>query len=170
MQAKRVLSAGALVAAVAVIGASTAEAQASSNITASAIVAAALQATTVQNLAFGTVIPGTPRTIATTDATNAGIVRFFGGVNAEVNVTLPTLPTDLTDGVNLLPYSPTSAYALTQAGAQTGFVPGAGATTRLDAATGFLYVFVAGQVSPAVGQAAGSYSGTITVQAAYTGN
>lgn len=170
MQAKRILSATALVAAMAVLGAQNAQAQASSNITASAIVAAALQATTVQNLAFGTVIPGTPRTIATTDATNAGIVRFFGGVNAEVNVTLPTLPANLSDGTNNLPYTASAAYALTQAGAQTGFVPATGATTRLDGTTGFLYVFVAGQVSPAVGQVAGSYSGTITVQAAYTGN
>lgn len=170
MRAKQLVSQVALVAAVAVIGASTLEAQASSNITASATVAAALQAATIQNLAFGTVIPGSPRTIATNDAANAGIVRFTGGVNAEVNVTLPTLPANLTDGTNNLPYTPAAAYSLTQAGAQTGFVPATGATTRLDAATGFLYVFVAGQVSPAVGQVAGLYSGTITVQAAYTGN
>ena len=167
---KTMLSTCALVAAVAVAGANRAEAQASSNITASANVAAALTASTIQNLAFGTVIPSFPRTVATTDAANAGIVRFAGGANAEVNVTLPTLPANLSDGANNLPISYTSGYALTQAGAQTSFTPASGATTRLDGTTGFLFVFVGGTVSPGAGQVAGLYSGTITVQAAYTGN
>jgi hypothetical protein len=164
------LSSMALVAVVAAFGANSAQAQASSNITASATVAAALTASTIQNLAFGTVIPSFNRTVTTNDAANAGIVRFAGGANAEVNVTLPTLPANLSDGTNSLPISYTSAYAVTQAGAQTSFTPATGATTRLDATTGFLFVFVAGTVSPGAGQVAGAYTGTITVQAAYTGN
>jgi hypothetical protein len=167
---RKLLSTCALVAAVAAVSANHAQAQASSNITASATVAAALSATTIQQLAFGTVIPGFNKTVLTNNATAAGIVRFTGAASAEVNVTLPTLPANLSDGTNNLPISYVSAHATSQAGAQTSFTPASGTTTLLDATTGFLFVFVGGTVTPGGAQVAGAYSGTITVQAAYTGN
>lgn len=166
---KKLLSLG-LVAVVATATTQTAQAQASANLGASATVAAALSASVVQSLAFGTVIPNFTRTVLVTDPT-AGIVQFTGGLNAEVNVTFPTLPATLSDGVNTLPIGTYSAaHSLTQAGAQTGFAPAGGATTRLDAGTGLLFVHVGATVSPAAAQVAGLYSGTIVVQAAYTGN
>lgn len=170
MRMKSALYTCGLLAAVAAVETNVAQAQASSSITASATVAAALTAASIQNLAFGTVIASFPRTVAATDATNAGIVRFTGGASAEVAVSFTALPANLTSGANSLPISYTAGYALTQAGVQTGFAPASGATTRLDGTSGDLWVFVGGTVSPGAAQAAGTYSGTITVQAAYTGN
>lgn len=170
MRMKSALYTCGLLAAVAAVETNVAQAQASSSITASATVAAALTATAVQNLAFGTVIASFPRTVATSDATNSGIVRFTGGANAEVAVSFTALPANLTSGPDNLPISYTSAYALTQAGSQTNFTPASGVTTRLDGTTGNLFVFVGGTVSPGAAQVAGTYNGTITVQAAYTGN
>ncbi len=159
-----------LVAAAAAASTTVAQAQASASVTASANVAAALTAANVQNLAFGTVIANYPRSVATTDATNAGIVKFTGGVNAEVAVTFPSLPTTLIYGANTLPVSFTGGYSATQTGTQTSFTPASGVTTRLDATSGLLFIFVGGTVTPGASQAAGAYSGTVTVQAAYTGN
>lgn len=170
MRMKSALFAMGLVAAAAAVSANEAQAQASANVTASATVAAALTAANVQNLAFGTVISGFPRTIATTDAVNAGIVRFTGGASAEVAVSFTALPANLTSGANTLPISYASGYSATQTGSQTSFTPASGVTTRLDATSGLLFVFVGGTVTPGASQAAGAYTGTVTVQAAYTGN
>jgi len=173
MRITKLLSTCGAVAAAAALSVTTARAQtsASSNVTATATVAGALTAATVQGLGFGTVIPNFNRTVLPTDPT-AGIVEFSGALGSEVNVSFTSLPANLSDGAShTLPIGSYSAgFAATQAGSQTGFTPASGATTRLDAGSGNLYVFVGGTVSPAAAQVAGTYTGTITIQAAYTGN
>lgn len=163
---KNILKAAAVLAVLAAT-AQQAQAQASSNVTATATVAAALTASTTQNLAFGTVIPGYNKTVT---AANGGIVLFTGGAGAEVTVSFTALPANLTSGANTLPISYTAGTTTTSGGALTSFTPASGTTTTLHATTGELYVHVGGTVSPAGAQAAGAYTGTITVQAAYTGN
>jgi len=146
-----------------------ANAQVSATINANATVATALTASWEADLAFGTVYPTFARTIAT-GATGAGRVLFNGAAGAEVAVTFPTLPATLTGTGAPIAISYTAAHALTAAGVQTTFAPGAGTSTLLSGATGDLYVFLGGSITPAAGQTAGAYTTAVTVQAAYTGN
>ena len=165
MRTATVLSA-ALAAAVS-LGAATAEAQTSANIQATATVLSAITVTGVNDLAFGNVTPGVNKTVAITDA---GAGHFTVDKAATQGVTLSfTLPTDLVSGGNNLPIGswtggwndaadPTTA---------TGFVPSAGGTNTVAGPETTLFVYVGATVSPAVGQAAGSYSGTVTMSAIY---
>lgn len=125
------------------------------------------------NLDFGNVFPGVNASVALTDAT-AGRWQVSGETSAEVTLGL-TLPANLTSGANTLPIS----FGATDAGynvandASTAstFDPSAGATTNLSGdPTGQLWVWIAGTVSPTASQAAGSYTGTITLTVDYTGN
>lgn len=146
-----------------------AEAQ-SASLTATAIVAGALNLSSSRDLNFGTVIPGINRVIQETDPTS-GAFLVVGGVNAEVDLSYSSLPANLTDGVNNLPVSYTGTWNTSDAGGTgTSFTPTLGLTTRLDAATGELYVYMGGTVTPGAGQPAGTYNATITLDAAYTGN
>ena len=148
----------------------TSEAQ-SASINATATVAGALTVTNVRDLGFGTVIPGFNRTILTTDGTS-GHFQVGGGANAEVQLSYSALPATLDDGLgNSMNVSFTATHNTTDAGGTgTGFVPSAGLTTRLDAATGELHIYMGGTLTVPAGQAVGVYSGTITLDAAYTGN
>lgn len=149
---------------------SASRAQATASITASATVAGALTATNLRDLSFGTVIPGFTRTVTPSDATS-GHFQIDGGVSAEVQVQFTALPSDLTDGTNTLPITYTSTYNTTDAGGSgTTFTPAAGVTTRLDAATGQLHIYMGGSIVVPAGQVAGLYQETITLSASYTGN
>lgn len=169
---------GAVVgAAVMLVGAmSTAQAQATpatASITATAVVETALSAANVQDLDFGATFGGIARTVLPTDVTS-GEVGLTGAPNAEVTVSFTTLPAVLTGpGVDIpLTYGATAAaynVAGTRAGA-TAFDPSAGSTTRLNNATGLLSIYLGGTVSPAANQTAGTYTNTINLSAAYTGN
>jgi hypothetical protein len=167
---KKYLAGAALALALTTLAGQQAQAQ-SASIGARASVQQALTVSAVDSLIFGAVFPGTTRTILPADA-SSGSFTLAGATNAEVNVTF-TLPANLTFGANNLPitFSPTSAARNTagfRAGS-TAFDPAAAMTTRLDGATGNLYVFVGGAVSPTI-QPAGSYTAAITLTAAYTGN
>ncbi len=149
----------------------SAQAQATASITADAQVQVALNATAMGNLDFGAVFPGTTRNVLTSDV-GAGAFELFGAAAAEVAISF-VLPSDLSDGSNLLPISfgSTSAAHNTVDNRTSGtnsFDPTAGDSERLSG-TGFLYVYIGGSVSPTT-QPAGSYSGTIQLNAAYTGN
>jgi hypothetical protein len=76
--------------------------------------------------------------------------------------------------VNTLPivYGATAAGHNTTnnpAGATT-FDPSAGATTLIGSPVATLFVWIGGTVQPAGAQASGLYTGTVTLQATYTGN
>jgi hypothetical protein len=145
----------------------------SASIGARATVAQALTVSATDSLLFGAAFPNTTRTIQPSDAAS-GSFTLAGAANAEVNLTF-TLPANLAFGANNLPVSfagNTAAHNTVSArsgGTFTTFDPSVVATTRLHNASGFLYVFIGGSVSP-VAQPAGDYTGSITLAAAYTGN
>ncbi len=165
MSMKSSLYTAGLVAAAALVNAGAAQAQATGTVNVTATVASALSFTNVQGLSFGTVIPNFAKTVLTTDAA-AGQVSFSGAAGAGVGLTV-SAPANLTAGTNNLPVSFNLAYSTTSGGAQTTFTsPG---STHLDALGGTLFVYVGGVVTPAAAQAAGAYTGTVTITAAYNG-
>jgi hypothetical protein len=165
MRTATVLS--ALLAAGLSVGALKVEAQTSANIQATATVLSAVTVAAGQNLAFANVTPGVAKTIAITDA---GAGRFDVTKAANQGVTLSfTLPTNLTFSGNNLPiaswtggWNPTA----TPAGATT-FTPSAGGTNTTVTAGTTVFVYVGATVSPAAAQAAGNYTGNVTMSAVY---
>jgi hypothetical protein len=152
---------------------SKAQAQVSASISADAVVQIALTASAGDNLNFGSVFPGTTRNILPSDP-SSGSFQLVGSANAEVSVTFDLSGAqNLSNGVDNLPVSFNSTAAAhnssnSRAGA-TVFDPNVSLTRRLDATTGELWLFIGGSVSPTT-QPAGAYSGTIVLNAAYTGN
>jgi hypothetical protein len=166
MRTATVLS--ALVAAGLTVGAAKAEGQTpSASIQATATVLSALTVTAGNNLAFGNVTQGVAKTVAFADA-GAGTFTVTKAANSAVTLSF-TLPTNLASGTDLLPIGTwTGAWntSASTAGA-TAFTPtAAGSNTSLTAGTS-LTVFVGATVTPAGGQAAGNYSGTVTMSAVY---
>jgi len=157
----------AALAATLSLGAGALQAQTSASINATATVLSALTVTGASDLQFGNVTPGVNKTVAITDA---GAGRFDITKAAATGVALSfTLPTDLNSGGNLLPIgSWTGGWntSATPAGAN-GFVPGASATNTAVTAGTTISVYVGGTVSPAAAQAAGAYTGTVTMDAVY---
>lgn len=155
-------------AVVALLSLSAAGASAqSANINVSATVFTALTVTGAQALAFGNVFPGVAKTIAVTDAT-AGRFDLSGQNSANVDLTF-TLPATLASGPNTMAIGSWTGCTNTSnstAGCTT-FVPSGSATASALSGTGALFVWVGGTVSPTAGQASGSYSGTVTLTAAY---
>jgi hypothetical protein len=168
---------GALAGAALLAGTmTTAQAQATpatASINAQAVVQTALTASTARGLDFGATFGGIARTVLPTDVTS-GEVTLTGGANAEVAVTFTSLPATLTGPGTPIPLAYGAGAAAhnaagTRAGATT-FDPSVGGTTRLNAATGLLSVYLGGTVTPAANQTAGTYTGTVNLSAAYTGN
>lgn len=148
----------------------TARAQ-SAAIGARASVQQALTISAVDSLLLGAVFPNTTRSVLPSDAAS-GSFSLAGAANAEVTLTF-TLPANLAFGANNLPVSfgaASAGYNVSNSRAGlTTFNPVAVQTTRLNVATGNLYVFIGASVSPTT-QPAGSYTGAITLATAYTGN
>ena len=169
------------VAAVALFaGANTAAAQAptvSGSINATASVAAAL-AVSGTNVDFGNVFQGIAKTVATADNTPgtraAGKFTIVGNAGSQVSVTFGAMPSALTSGTNNLAAgswtgcSNTANDGTSANGCSAlGF---AGASLASLSSSGYLYVFIGGTVTPTATQAAGTYSNTISMTVAYTGN
>jgi Domain of unknown function (DUF4402) len=137
------------------------------SIQATATVLSAITATGTNPLAFGNVTPGVAKTVAITDA-SAGLFSVTKAAATSVALTF-TLPANLTNGGNTLPIGTWTAgwnnTANSAAGA-TGFAPSAAATT-VPSGGASLWVWVGGTVTPAAAQAAGSYTGTVSMQVAY---
>lgn len=157
--------------AVALVAPQSAHAQANASIQANADVQVQLTAAALGDLDFGAVFPGTTRNVLPSDL-GAGAFQVTGAADAEVTLTL-TLPANLVNGGNNLPItfgaSSAARNTVDNRGGATAFDPSAVETTRLDNATGELFVYIGGSVSPA-GQPNGTYSGTIQLTTAYTGN
>ncbi|MBK6781801.1 MAG: DUF4402 domain-containing protein [Gemmatimonadetes bacterium] len=156
----------AALAAILSLSAAGASAQ-SANINATATVYQALTVTGARALDFGSVFPGVAKSIVVSDATS-GRFDLTGQASANVNVSF-TLPTNLTSGANNLPIgtwtgctNPTNSTA-----GCTSFTPSASATPTAMSGAGALFVWVGGTVSPAANQAAGAYTGVVTLTAAY---
>ena len=146
----------------------------SADITAQAVVLAPLAVTTGDPLDFGDVIPGFSKAVNPLTDAGRGSFNLAGGSGLEVELDFGTLPSELVSGANTLPISFAGNYAASgEAADGTGavlFDPTAGPATDVLSAAGDLFVFVGGEVTPAVNQAAGTYSAVVTLTAAYTGN
>lgn len=150
-----------------------ASAQTSGNITARATVRQPITIATGQDLDFGIVLQGTPKTIASTVAT-AGRFDATGTPSANVNINF-TLPTNLVDAsTNNLPIGTwTGCFNQTAAVNTSGCtaVANMAGTTATAfgnvAGNGRLWVFVGATVSPGAAQPVGSYTGTVTMTLTY---
>lgn len=148
------------------------EAQTSGTINARAVVRQPITITAGQDLDFGIVLQGSPRTIAETAAA-AGRFDATGTANANVNVNF-TLPANLVSGANNLPIGTwtgcyNQAAAVNASGCTTiANMSGTTATTFGNVAgNGRLWVFVGATVSPAAAQAVGTYTNTVTLTLTY---
>jgi len=150
-----------------------AQGSASGSITAQANVLTPVSVTPQQDLDFGNVIPGTNKSVAITGAT-AGRWLVEGTADAEVDLDFTALPATLSNGPDTLPivYSSVDAghNAVNVPGGATVFDPTTGTTTNIGTPGATLFVWIGGTVQPAGVQPAGLYTGTITLQATYTGN
>lgn len=157
-----------LVAVALVLTGTTVQAQTNNaSITATATVQTPINVVGAQQLSFANVFPGVNKTVAATDLTNAGRFDVTGQASTPVTVSF-TLPATLGSAGNTMPIaSYTGIYALlaTQAGG-VAFAPASGANPTLSG-TGNLFVWVGAQVQPATNQAAGVYTGSITMTVVY---
>lgn len=152
--------------------ATAAAAQTSGTINATAIVRQPITIAAGQDLDFGIVLQGTPRTIASTAAA-AGRFDATGSPSANVNVNF-TLPTNLINGANNLPIGTwTGCYNQTAAVNSSGCtaIANMAGTTATSfgnvAGVGRLWVFVGATVSPGAAQAIGTYTNTATLTLTY---
>jgi len=170
----RLMKASVLTAVLFGAGASTASAQtAQNNIQALAQVLTALSVTSGDNLNFGLVVQGISKSVdasAPAAGTTSGKFTIAGQISQAVSITFTALPANLTSGGNNLPITYTGIHSLTNSPAGgTAFTPSTGVSSTPLSGTGNLYVFMGGTVTPGGGQAAGNYSGTVTMQVAYVG-
>lgn len=148
------------------VGAGSLQAQ-SGSIQATATVLSSVTVTGSSPLAFGNVTPGLAKTVAITDPA-AGLFTVAKQAATSVALTF-TLPANLTSGANNLPIGTWTGgwnNAANNAAGATSFTPSASATT-VPSGGANLWVFVGGTVTPAAAQAAGAYTGTVTMQVAY---
>jgi hypothetical protein len=151
----------------------------SATINVTATVQAPLVLTKQKDLTFGTTFQGISRDVLLTDAANSAQVDVAGMANAEVNLKF-TNATALTcsSACSVTPTGPTTmtptytaAYSATNdRTTATAFVPSTGALPKLGAGSPALAVYLGGTVTPAVNQEPGNYTGTIRLDAQYTGN
>lgn len=164
MRSLRTAALVALLAAPAVVSAQSAQIQAQATVVTPLVVTAG------QNLQFGNVFQGVNKTVAFGDAAS-GRFSITGFNTSQVALTF-TLPGTLASGGNNLAIdswdvrvngtnAPAGATALSVT---------SGTPVNTNLVAGNLFVFMGARVLPTAAQAAGSYSGTITLAAAYTGN
>jgi hypothetical protein len=119
------------------------------------------------DLSFGSVFPGVNKAIGVT-AGGAAKFTVAGQASTPVNLTF-TLPATIASGGNNLTinswtgqYNPVDAPT-----GGTTFTPSTSATTATLASDGALYVYVGATAAPTASQAAGSYSGSMTMTVVY---
>ena len=129
-----------------------------------------------QELDFGVVVAGVPTTIDPNTSPSAGQFEIHGARNAEIQITM-TLPASLTLGASSMPISfgPTSGCERNRDRQNqcSYFDPSVPLVVRIrnqNPPDNHYYVWIGGTVSPAAAQPGGTYSGDITLTAAYTGN
>lgn len=151
------------------------QAQESGTIQATASVVASLTVTGSNNLQFGSVTPGTPKSVDKATAGSAGEWTITGTASAEVTLDF-TLPTELTDGAAAtMPISFSTTDASYEDGSGGGQAAPAGvinpavvSTLNLSGA-GDMTVWIGGSVNPGIAQTGGNYSGDIVLTVTYTG-
>ena len=159
----RVLSVAA--AALCLAGPLAAQNSASANVTAT--VQQPITVTKNNDLSFGSVFPGLDKSISVT-AGGAAKFTVAGQASTPVNLTF-TLPATIASGGNTLAIGSWSGHHastdVTSGG--TTFTPSASATAATLSGSGALYVYVGATAQPTATQAAGSYSGSMTMTVVY---
>jgi hypothetical protein len=120
------------------------------------------------DLSFGSVFPGVNKAIAVT-AGGAAKFTVAGQANTPVNLSF-TLPATIANGGNNLTINSWTGHynALDAPTGGTTFTPSTSATTAtLSLAGGALYVYVGATAAPTGTQAAGLYSGSMTMTVVY---
>jgi hypothetical protein len=149
-----------------------AAAKAQASITATANVASTLGLSGDNDLDFQLVIPGFTKTVPVTDA-SAGAFSISGGPGAQVTFSFTSLPANLTDGGgNNLPITYTAVYNTANDPATGNALPLPGGAVDVLSPLGELFIFLGGTVD-AIGPPVppnGTYTGTVTLTASYTGN
>ena len=152
---------------VALLGARSAQAQNNASASVTATVQQPITVTKNNDLSFGNVFPGLDKTIA---VTVGGAAKFTvsGQASTPVNLTFTLPATIASGGNNLTINSWTGHYNTVDAPTGgTSFTPSPSATTATLAVGGSLYVYVGATAAPTASQAAGSYSGTMTMTVVY---
>jgi hypothetical protein len=162
----------ALAAILALPGIVSAQASASASLDARATVLAPISVTDLQDLEFGDIIPGFARTILP-GAAEAGRFQVSGGGASQVALvfTLPPQLDHATVPAATLPVSfgaASAGFGSTSSAVASTFDPSGSQSANLTA--GELFVFIGGTVTPAAVQEPGTYTGTITLDVAYTGS
>jgi hypothetical protein len=142
-------------------------AQNSASASVTATVQQPITVTKNNDLSFGAVFPGLNKSIAVT-AGGAAKFTVSGQASTPVNLTF-TLPATIASGGNNLTINTWTGHYNT-VDAPTGgssFTPSTSATTATLHTDGSLYVYVGATAAPTVSQAAGSYSGTMTMTVVY---
>jgi len=153
---------------------STVKSQESSSIDVHATVLEVLTVIGMNDMEFGNITAG--NTFGTApDEPEAGSFMVSGEAGAEVDVsfTLPPVLNHVSSPLTIeITFRSDDGVANTSDDAAGGqaFDPNVGTTRLLDGSFGELYLFLGGELSPAVNQEPGDYEGTITVTVDYTGN
>jgi hypothetical protein len=157
----------ALAALATISGVGSASAQNNASATVTATVQQPITVTKNSDLSFGNVFPGLDKSIAVT-AGGAAKFTVAGQASTPVNLTF-TIPATIASGGNTLTLASwTGHYATTDVtSGGTTFTPSASATGATLSGTGALYVYVGATAQPTATQAAGSYSGSMTMTVVY---
>jgi hypothetical protein len=157
----------ALVVLASLSGAASAQAQNDASATVTATVQQPITVTKNNDLSFGSVFPGIDKSIAVT-AGGAAKFTVAGQASTPVNLTF-TIPGTITSGGNNLTLASwTGHHATTDVTTGgTTFTPSPSATSATLSGTGALFVYVGATAQPTSTQAAGSYSGSMTMTVVY---
>lgn len=150
-------------------GMSFAQSSGTQGINMSVDVISALTFTSHGDMSFGPVGAGTGAVTLNPASTTAGQTAGYFTVNGQSNQPITvtyTPPTTLISGTNSVPLSlALIGFNTNTVGSATGVSSGTQVT--LDATSGDYYFWLGGTVTVASGQAAGTYTGTFTLQVAY---
>jgi hypothetical protein len=157
----------AFVVLVSLCGVASAHAQNNASANVTATVQQPITVTKNNDLSFGSVFPGIDKSIPVT-AGGAAKFTVAGQASTPVNLTF-TLPATIASGGNNLTLANWAGHHATTdvTTGGTTFTPSASATTATLSSTGALYVYVGATAQPTVTQAAGSYTGSMTMTVVY---
>jgi hypothetical protein len=118
-----------------------------------------------QDLSFGTLTPGTPRVVTTSDVANRAEVELVGSGSITLEVVVPAALVSV--GGQTLPvvFGPSDGMLRHKKGGQSvTFQPGTQFSFTMPPGIGGGFIWVGGTAQPSSVQAPGVYTGTLTVR------
>ena len=138
------------------------------SIQATATVQQPVNVTGAADLDFGNVFPGVNKSVAVSDG-GAGRWDVTGQSGTSVELTF-SLPAALSDGTNSLSIGTYTGHWNNVSASPSGgtaFTPSGGASNATLGGAGQLYVYIGATVTPTTTQAAGVYTGSLSMTVAY---